>query len=1079
MLDIFPLAIFPANTLANSIIPVVWVGMFVVCFFNLRLGWVLTGLVVPGYVVPLMLIKPWSAGVIFLESILTYFLVWFFSEYLSRRAPWSNFFGRDRFFALVLCSIFIRLLFDGWLLPIFGEWLNQALNINFDYHNHLHSFGLIIVALIANQFWNTGFVRGLIPLTVILTVTLLIVRYGLMELTNFGLSNISYLYEDMASSILATPKAYIILISTALLASRMNLRYGWDFNGILIPSLMALQWYQPIKILATVVETGVILLLVQWLLKTPWLKKMTIEGARKILLFFNVSFIYKVSLGYAMSVWLPEVKVTDYFGFGYLLSTLMAVKIHDKAILARLTRATLQTSLASVIFASIIGYGLTWLPISQLFIKDLSEQPIQSIENKYLNEELSSVLKKEEIQLYQAKINDRFTVPLAQEQAHFSQAINLLKSYLKQNDSVKLQQAKKYLEQVNYRLDIIQSRYLYLHEKAPVKGWGIYVFDMQKPSSLAISIPATLDEPGILDASITLFQTMNAGSLAISGSSRWGSTDKRTDVLHNKQTFFHQFHHLVNRYDSLQVRSYDALMARKTSGSRRSGTGLNTILWAKQSLPSSLNLVTLKQLIDDYQIEWTEPAFENQQRKSSGQGFAELVLTQQDIRKLLFKPLLIKQKIDYVEQDMRLEGYLQEWILNSKKLIAAKGSELYQRPKLEELLFLDEQVVTPLLKLVLNYSDKLGWTTKNQDSLQVIAWSAKVMGYQLIHYKNRETAQQYLILTEQTSDHQRYWGTYVFRLDKGDNYLVQIPRPLYEINSFEYGISLFERIKAKVLMIGTTHPYANQDGSANLVSPTNVSHLFNLINQVTLREHHDIDMLVVNSRAFSYRTDQPIPEADVLFSQALGVTDQQQLEGLSAQLFSSLKADSLSVQLVNGSKATSGYEVGGTSLANYLKATENKNFVMLWLSPHVRAGYRQQDQNTWQTAQFNAFEIEQIKSTLLAYVQQIGFSSDYSENISSIKPLLFAYMDNPDIMRLQQIIAQAKIHHYHIKRLLDVSSKQAFLLIHHVNGKIIAIANLLPRGRSIQKFNQQVDIDSQVIQFIGQRNALMETEVTQ
>ena len=305
---------------------------------------------------PLMLLKPWSAGVILLEGFLTYFLVWFISEYLSRWAYWCNFFGRDRFFALVLCSIVVRMCFDGWLLPELGDWATNYWHIAFDYHNNLHSFGLIIVSLIANQFWKTGFVRGLPPLFVILTLTLLITRYGLMELTNFNLSNIGYLYEDMATSILATPKAYIILVSTAFLASRMNLYYGWDFNGILIPSLLALQWYQPVKILATILESTIILWLAIAVLKTPWLSKMTIEGARKLILFFNISFVYKILLGYTILIWFPDLKATDYFGFGYLLSTLMAVKIHDKAIFARLTRATLQTSLIAVIAANILGF---------------------------------------------------------------------------------------------------------------------------------------------------------------------------------------------------------------------------------------------------------------------------------------------------------------------------------------------------------------------------------------------------------------------------------------------------------------------------------------------------------------------------------------------------------------------------------------------------------------------------------------------------------------------------------------------------------------------------------------------------
>ena len=1053
--------------------------MFVVCFFNLRLGWVLSGLIVPGYVVPLILIKPWSAGVIFIESCVTYFLVWFFSEYLSRRAPWSNFFGRDRFFALVLCSIFIRLLFDGWLLPIVGEWLNQTLQINFDYRNHLHSFGLIIVALIANQFWKTGFVRGLVPLTVIITITALIVRYGLMELTNFSLSNIGYLYEDMASSILATPKAYIILISTAFLASRMNLKYGWDFNGILIPSLLALQWYQPMKILATIIEAGLILLIADLLLKTPWLKKMTIEGARKLLLFFNVSFGYKIALGYALIAWFPELKVTDYYGFGYLLSTLMAVKIHDKAILARLTRATLQTSLSSVLFATIIGYILTLLPISEFFVSATAQQQSQvSVKKQQVKDDLSALLKQEEIRLYQSKVNDSFIQPLPHELVTFSNAIKLLLAYQNDLDAKKLEQAGSYLEQLNYKLDIVQNRYLYLHENLPLIGWGVYVFDLQATSPLALSIPAPLDERGIIDAGLTLFQTLGAGSLAISGSSRRAKPDLSADVLHNQQTFFHQFHRLVNRHDSLQLRAYNNALARQIAGSRKTEkdfnvSGLDTIIWVKQELPPSLDLIQLKQLIDQFRIDWTQPTLENQQRDLSRQGFAELILTQHAMRQLMIKPLLIQQKINYVEQDMRLEGYLQEWILNSKQLIAPKGSELYQVAAQEELLFLDEQVITPLLALVSDFSSAVGWTDANRDDLQVIGRAAGAMGYQVIHYKERQTNQQFLILTELNNQQQRYWGTYVFRLGEADNYMVQIPRPLFEINSFEFGVSLFERINAKLLMIATTHPYANLDGSSDIIASENVRNLFNLVNQVTLRESLHADMLVVNCRAFSYRVDQPIAQADVLFAQASGVMETQQIGALSRRLLTTLKTDNLSVQWVDGSEQTTGYEVGGAPQAHYLKATENKNFAMLWLSPLARAGYRQQDHNSWQTAQFTTLGIETLESSLVEYIQLNGFI-DSKDDSRAIRALLFDYIRNPDIMRLQQIIIQANETSFHLKRLVDISSKQAFLLIHNNQNQLIAVANLLPSARSVVSVKKNNDLKQQVIDYIEQRSAWLQ-----
>ena len=34
----------------------------------------------------------------------------------------------------------------------------------------------------------------------------------------------------------------------------MNVRYGWDFSGILIPALIALQWYQLTKIVTSFLE---------------------------------------------------------------------------------------------------------------------------------------------------------------------------------------------------------------------------------------------------------------------------------------------------------------------------------------------------------------------------------------------------------------------------------------------------------------------------------------------------------------------------------------------------------------------------------------------------------------------------------------------------------------------------------------------------------------------------------------------------------------------------------------------------------------------------------------------------------
>ncbi|NVD44449.1 poly-gamma-glutamate biosynthesis protein PgsC/CapC [Qipengyuania atrilutea] len=369
------LTIFPEGGLAGSVITTVWVGVWVLCFFNLRFGWVLSGLVVPGYLVPLLIIKPLAGAIIIVEAILTYMMVWLFSERIGR-GRWPSLFGRDRFMGLILASIAVRLSLDGYVLPQLAEWLSANWNQQLDWRSDMQSFGLVIISLLANQFWKPGLSRGLFAMVVTVGLTALIVRFGLMELTNFRLSGVSYLYEGLASSILASPKAYMILVLTALYASHMNVKYGWDFSGILIPALIALQWYQPAKILTSFVEAGIIYLIAIAVLRLPVFANITMEGARKILLFFNISFIYKLILGHAVVLAEMEVKTTDLYGFGYLLATLIAIKAHDKNIFGRLMRTTLQVSFVGAVAGNLVGLILSSLVPVQSAVASVSDAPV-------------------------------------------------------------------------------------------------------------------------------------------------------------------------------------------------------------------------------------------------------------------------------------------------------------------------------------------------------------------------------------------------------------------------------------------------------------------------------------------------------------------------------------------------------------------------------------------------------------------------------------------------------------------------------------------------------------------------------
>lgn len=499
----WPLPIFPDGSLASSVITTVWAGVFVVCLFNLRFGWVLSGLVVPGYVVPLLIAKPLSAAVVLLEASITYLLFWLVSERMSGPARWSSFFGRDRFMGLILVSVAVRLLLDGWLLPMAAHELDQRYGLQVDWQHNLHSFGLIVVALLANQLWKPGYVRGMTQALVMIGITYLIIRYGLMELTNFRIGAVVYLYEDFASSVLASPKAYIILITTCFIASRMNLRYGWDFSGILIPALLALQWYQPWKILTSMVEAVVIYIIASALLASRIFRGTTVEGARKTLLFFNISFAYKLLLGHALTFAAVEHRITDYYGFGYLLPTLIALKAHDKDILARVSRATVQISFMGALAGSLAGFVLTFiLPVrvESAAGSDGTQQPFGS------GRVIAAAAGASRLE---AAVSA--TGVAARHAVTFRQALALMDRGRTDGE------ARALLKEAGFALLTLADGRRAVRPKAG--GGFALLFDPSAGRRLAVHVPSPSQAPGLALAGLSLFEREGARWLVVGGNS--------------------------------------------------------------------------------------------------------------------------------------------------------------------------------------------------------------------------------------------------------------------------------------------------------------------------------------------------------------------------------------------------------------------------------------------------------------------------------------------------------------------------------------------------------------------------------
>jgi len=1046
-------AIFPEDSLDSSVITTVWLGVMVSAFFNLRLGWSLSGLIVPGYMVPLLLQKPLSAAVVFFEAFITYFLAWFFFEKMGRIGKWAPVFGRDRFFALLLFSVLVRLCFDGWILPAFGGYLVQHYGIPLDYRNSLHSFGLIIIVLIANQFWKPGFWGGLIPIVTPVFITYAIVRFVLVEHTNFNISSLAYLYNDIAASMLSAPKAYIILICTAFLASRMNLLYGWEYNGILIPSLLALQCYVPMKIVTSFAEALAICLLAALTLRLPFFHNATIEGARKILLFSTISYVYKYLLALWMLKFAPNENATDYFGFGYLLPTLLAIKMYDREAVAQVLRATLQTSVVAVTGASLIGFALTFLPPPWLPAAGRGATGaalVQTIQEPAV----AGLARKVKVELYRTRVTAGILAMEMGEAQAFQAGARALFRYAENHAAPDLDEGVRAMDQAGYTVARTPKNALVLMQRDMAKGWGFYMLNPTPKADLAIEVPAPLDEEGTLEAAAWLFASMEARTLAVAGSLRLANKDGSTDTLANPDTPFEYFHREASRAAVLQVRGHTVEIA---TAQDRASVSLAAVpletasaLWIQRELPPALDLNLLRSLAGDFSVQWGKRTALNLQRSTARAGFAEFYLDPGSMRQLLFRTVMKSIGPQQEVREERIDGYFQDWALEGKSELAPRGSNLYVKPRLEQLLFFDEQIASPLIRLARTDYGTGGWTAKGLEDLRGAAAMANMLDYRVVRYTHQSTGQEYLIVCEKPLPAPRkYWGTFVLRLGASQPYAIQIPRPMFETNTFEFGVALFERLKANALILAGADPYTNLDGTADLGRPGNKENLVAALTQTVLRESAEDPAILIETRAFGIREDAPLPDADLLMATSTGVVDVAALSPLAYGLRAGLERDGLRVSFADSSPRNAGYEIGNSLPVQYLEETRDREVVRLWLSPFARLQFRQQTENRLEYLRTNAVGIPTEELDLYDRIAGLLAQDGLGERIpDALRAAMDAYVQSQDAVAL--FAMRQAWPAYRLSRCIDINSKQSFLIFQEESGKLCAVANMSPgRGGTL------------------------------
>ena len=1053
-----PLEVFPFGGLASSVITTVWIGVIVITFFNLRFGTTLSGLVVPGYLIPLFIVKPASAWVILLESLVTYVIARVVAERGLVRIGLGEMFGRDRFFILILISVLVRILFDAFILPDLSDYLAD-IGAPYELRSGLHSFGLIIIALCANMFWNGGFKIGAITLAVYLGVTFVIIDQLLIPYTNFNISTLGYMYEDVASSVMASPKAYIILITAAFIASRLNLRYGWDFNGILIPSLLALQWYAPAKILTTFIEAFVIYFGARLALRVPPFSQMNIEGARQILLFFSVGFVYKMALGFAVIYWFPDHKVTDYYGFGYLLGTLMAVKMHDKGIAIRLTRTTLQTSLVAAILASALGFSMTMVKSTPLEYKSSDRNTqVMSISDRTLGEFVA--------QLRTASYQSEKTVqnvPLSPLDADIFHSIF---SELAQLDTGVSQGTLRYIASRCYALGFdltwLQERYLVLHDNTPERGWGFYVVDLAARTSLAVEVPRAQEEVGAAAVADRIFARFGARYLAYSGARSDRSSDGSDDVLLNSNSLFQIFHQALAVNNTLQLRGYSDAGIRQLFGTRfvrelPSGESPQSTIWVKRSIPDGLPLADLKDILGSFAMHWRAPEQQNRQRDTSMRGFVEIYVSPESVLNIYGSSLKTERSYAELRDSKRIAGYLQSYLAESKQAIATRHSERYVPADKYDLLYFDQSLLAPLSRLVQGYGNG-DWQSRDYQQLAQISSGLAQFGYELLLYRHIESGDEFLIVQEldqPQGSSKRHWGTFVIKLGVASNYVIEIPAPYAEQNTFEFGSLLFEELDARAILVAGANPLANADGSARVTASDNMESLFNLVHQRLLADLAGAEPLVLQIRGY-----QPQPGAadDVLLAPFRFQKPRADSQPAFLRLREKLEVLGLPVAVVDALQL-SGRQARFNAQSRYLKYVEQAQYAEIWLPFDVRQSFQRFQSGDLLLDKFSALGVVPEWQSLAEWLPQQVFSAQAGRGQTALRPLLEGFLASENIQFLAQL--KRRLNGGSMQLVADRRTLEQHLIVRDASAAILVVINLnalSDQQLSVVNDDQQVQI---------------------
>lgn len=320
------LPLFPEQVFDASLHTAILLGLLVTWLTFELFGWAFAGFVVAGYVAVLAMTAPTVLAAVVVEAILTWSLAFTLTEGLPALGLYTRIFGRERFLLYVLTSLPVRVLVTGMVLP---RWQAAYLSVGGSSESlglGWFAVGTVLVPLMANALHKTGLVRGLIQLSVQGGLTWALLTWVLAPFTNFAVGTFSRTLDAVAFEPDASGRTLLVLVTTMFVAARANLRFGWDFGGILVPALVAVRLAAPVEILVTLLEVVTVYTLYRSLMALPAMGKLDLEGPRRLVSIFTVAWAWKLGLAWAVSLLDLGWPVESMYGTGYLLTSLIVTR---------------------------------------------------------------------------------------------------------------------------------------------------------------------------------------------------------------------------------------------------------------------------------------------------------------------------------------------------------------------------------------------------------------------------------------------------------------------------------------------------------------------------------------------------------------------------------------------------------------------------------------------------------------------------------------------------------------------------------------------------------------------------------